>query len=262
MGFPPIVQFGCTSAVNRPGPASTSAVTSENLVDAMDSSNPTLLLAAHGTASSVGAATLASIASAVAAARPSVPVGLCFLDVASPSLSTALAGLAGPVVVVPLLLSSGYHVLTDIPSVVARFAAVRVARHLGPDPVLADVLASRLAALPGSGAVRSTALVCVGSTRGAARDEVSAMAALLAARVGRPVSVVPLFGDVRAALAARDGPVSVATYLIAEGAFLGGLRAAVSGLGEMTEPFGPDPALVDLVLQRYDEAVGAPEPVR
>jgi len=219
----------------------------------MQSSNPTLLIAAHGTVSAEGSATTAAIAAAVAAARPSVQVSLCFLDVASPSLTSALDSLApGPVVVVPLLLSSGYHVLTDIPAIVAGRPSVAMAPHLGPAPVLADVLAERLAALPGAAA--STALVAIGSTRGEARAEVATMAALLGARIGRPVTVVPLFGDVRSALAALPLPVAVATYLIAEGAFLSGLRAAVAELGVMTEPFGPDPGLIDLVLQRYDEA--------
>jgi sirohydrochlorin ferrochelatase len=215
---------------------------------------PHLLIAAHGTQSAAGSATTAAVVSAVAAARPGLSVSVGFLDVAAPSLTQALDGLVGPVVVVPLLLSSGYHVVTDIPAVVAGRPAVGVARHLGPDPALADVLVTRLAAARGALAVASTALVAIGSSRPEARAEVDAMAALVSARIGRPAAVVALFGPVRAALAALPGPVEVATYLLAEGSFLDVLRSAAAGLGVVAEPIGADPALVSLVLARYDAA--------
>jgi hypothetical protein len=44
----------------------------------------------------------------------------------------------------------------------------------------------------------------------------------------------------------------VATYLIAEGAFLAALTAAAAGSGWVARPIGADPALVDLVVQRYE----------
>ena len=80
----------------------------------------TLLVAAHGTRSAAGTATTRALVEAIAAQRPSVRVELCFLDVASPSLAEALDTLADvDVVIVPLLLSAGYHVRTDIPAVIA-----------------------------------------------------------------------------------------------------------------------------------------------
>jgi sirohydrochlorin ferrochelatase len=215
---------------------------------------PTLLIAAHGTASAAGSATTTALAAAVAAARPGLPVRLCFLDVVQPSLSAALDGLAGPVVVVPLLLSTGYHVQSDIPAVVAGRPDVRVARHLGPDPLVVDALADRL----GTGGARSTLLVAVGSSRAAARAELHEAARLLAGRIGRPVEVRTLFEDVRAALTALPRPVEVAPYLLAEGQFFGKLLAAAGELARVARPIGVHPALVTLVLARYDElAVGA-----
>src|SRR5438132_276944 len=78
--------------------------------------------------------------------------------------AAALDATPGPTVVVPLLLSTGYHVLTDIPGIVSGRADVRVARHLGPDPRIADMLAERLADAR-RGTPASTVLVGAGSSR-------------------------------------------------------------------------------------------------
>src|SRR4051812_47031522 len=110
---------------------------------------PRLLVVAHGTASVAGAATTARLVDAVRAVRPPVEADLCFLDVASPRLSETLAAMdERPTVVVPLLLSTGYHVQADIPSIVAPHLAVRVARHLGPHPLLVEALVDRLGTVP------------------------------------------------------------------------------------------------------------------
>jgi sirohydrochlorin ferrochelatase len=218
---------------------------------------PTLLIAAHGTKSRAGSATTAALAAAVAVARPDVDVSLCFLDVARPSLADALGVHSGPTVVVPLLLSSGFHVLTDIPAVVASHPDVRVARHLGPDPLVIEAVLDRLAAARGPAAVATTLLVGAGSSNPAAAGELRTAASRLAERLGRPVSLVTLGEDVRAALGAAPAPVEFATYLLAEGQFVDTLRAAAAaapGPVTVSDPIGAHPALVALVLARYDEA--------
>src|SRR5438874_12620737 len=78
--------------------------------DAMTASSPALLAALHGTRSAAGLATARALISLVAAARPDLDVDLAFLDVASPSLAERLGATTGPVVIVPVLLSAGYHV--------------------------------------------------------------------------------------------------------------------------------------------------------
>jgi sirohydrochlorin ferrochelatase len=216
---------------------------------------PTLLVAAHGTASPAGSATTAALVAAIAAARPDVAVSLCFLDVATPRLADALVAHSGPTVVVPLLLSAGFHVLTDIPSVVAGHSDVRVARHLGPDPLVVDALAARLALVRGPAPVATTVLVWAGSSNPAAAADVAQVAQRLGERLGRAVSVLTLGADVRAALSGVAAPVEVATYLLAEGQFADNVRAAAEGLATVSDPIGVHPALVALVLARYDEAV-------
>jgi sirohydrochlorin ferrochelatase len=210
----------------------------------------TLLLAAHGTRSTAGSATIAALAEAVAAARPDVPVSLCFLDVAEPSLASALDRLSGrSVVVVPLLLSAGYHVTTDIPAVVAGRHDVRVARHLGPDPAVINALTDRLAAAGGTDG--PILLAAIASSRSSARTEVEHAAEALSKRLGDPVRVLGLGAE---RLPARSAPYRVATYLLAEGGFLDQLRADAAGSGVVADPIGVHPAVVSLTWTRYDEA--------
>jgi sirohydrochlorin ferrochelatase len=216
----------------------------------------TLLVAAHGTRSADGLATTRALVDAIAGERPSVPVALCFLDVASPSLADALDALgSAPVVVVPLLLSAGYHVLTDIPAIVAERSSVQVAAHLGPDPLIVSAVADRLAEA-GSHQRATTVLAAIASSQSSARDEVSAAAALLSEQLGRDVSVLPLSGDMAAAITALPDPIDVAVYLLAEGGFLSSLRRAMVGRGVVADPIGVHPSLVSLVWSRYDAAAG------
>jgi sirohydrochlorin ferrochelatase len=223
-----------------------------------------LLIAAHGTRSPQGTATTQALVAAVARARPDVPVSLCFLDVTAPSLRDALATTDGrPVIVVPLLLSAGYHVSTDIPEVVAGRPGVHVARHLGPDPAIIAALADRLAEARSAedgtasgmrSAGRGTALAAIASSRASGRGEVDEAARLLADRLGEPVPVLALGGDLAATVGALPEPTDVAVYLLAEGGFLAGLRKAMTGLGVVAEPLGVHPAVVSVVWNRYDEA--------
>ncbi|WP_159440842.1 sirohydrochlorin chelatase [Jatrophihabitans endophyticus] len=207
---------------------------------------------AHGTADDAGRATTERLVAAIAAARPAVPVEHCFLDVVEPRLPDALDD--RPTVVVPLLLSTGYHVQTDIPAAVAAYPRTVVSRHLGPDDLLVDVLLARLGAVPADGAV---ALVGAGSSRSAATAELAETGARLARRVGRPVAVHTMADDLVAAFAALPRPLTVATYLLAEGRFASTLRAAADAGTTVAEPLGVHDALVTLAWRRYDETRAA-----
>jgi sirohydrochlorin ferrochelatase len=217
-------------------------------------SPPRLLLAPHGTESEAGAATTRALAAAVAAARPDLDVSLCYLDVLEPSLTQALDAIDEDVIVVPAVLSSGYHVLTDIPAVVAGRTNVRVARHIGPDPTLVPVLLARLEL---DADVASVALAAVPSSQDGAVAEVVEMARLLRERLERDVTVVPLSSEGAERVAALAAPVAIASYVLAEGGLLSHFRARATSFGEVTvsEPIGADPALVQVLLARYAEIV-------
>jgi sirohydrochlorin ferrochelatase len=199
---------------------------------------------------------------AVGARRLGLRVVEAYVDVQDPSLPLVLAGL-GSAVVVPLLLSAGYHVNVDVAAAVdSAGPGVRRARALGPDGVLAEVLAERLdrAGL----ADHAVVLAAAGSSDHRAVRDVEQTAHCLGRLIARDVvaayasAAEPRVGDAASALAAKGRRVAVASYVMAPGFFYDRLREIRADLH--TPPLLPHPAIVDLVLRRYDEAVTAASP--
>ena len=166
-----------------------------------------------------------------------------------------------PVTLVPLLLSSGYHDRVDLPAAVAdaRPDAVQVP-VLGPDPLLADALADRLAEA-GLAGVDAVVLAAAGSSDPDAVASVHIQATALAARTGRPVSAgfgsaaAPSVADaVATARSGGAGTVAIAPYLLAPGHFAD--RLADAGADGVAAPLGPHPAVVSLILERYASTHG------
>ncbi|ALJ18781.1 sirohydrochlorin chelatase [Microbacterium sp. No. 7] len=226
-----------------------------------------LLAISHGTASPAGQSAVSALVDAVAAAAPDVVVRLGHVDVQQPDVEASLAALDGPVTIVPLLLSAGYHVHVDLAESVAERADAVVGPALGPDPRLAEVLAARLDALVPGGldADHAVVLAVAGSSDERANDDCRTVATLLAERIGRPVSVGFLAAaeprlDAAVAAAAADGarPV-VATYLMAPGYFHD-LTVRLAGGAPVARPLldddAPADALVAIVLDRYRRGSG------
>ncbi|MFC4629485.1 sirohydrochlorin chelatase [Promicromonospora alba] len=264
----------------------------------------------HGTDDPAGQAAVRALLDGVRAARPELDVREAFVDVQQPEVGDVLAGAVrdavaggasdgGPAaVVVPLLLSTGYHVQHDIAQAVAAVSAsgsgVAVAAEpLGPHPLLVDILADRYAAAEAAhGPFRpddAVVLAAAGSSVAAAATAVEEVTSALAQRLGRPVT--PSYGAgaeprVPAAVAAARAAaraaadatpatsgtpggadtsaprVIVVSYLLAPGYFLD--RVLEAGADVVTDPVaGParaekaDPRLVQVVLDRYDAAVGS-----
>jgi sirohydrochlorin ferrochelatase len=249
-----------------------------------------LVGASHGTDDPAGQAAVRAVLDGVRAARPELDVREAFVDVQQPEVGEVLAGAVrdvGSAVVVPLLLSTGYHVRHDIAQAVAAVNAAGpagaagpdravAAEPLGPHPLLVDILADRYAAAEAAhGPFRSddvVVLAAAGSSVAAAATAVEEVASALAQRLGRPVT--PSYGAgaeprvpaaVAAARASAGAPgarVIVVSYLLAPGYFLD--RVLEAGADVVTDPVaGPahaekaDPRLVQVVLDRYDAAVGA-----
>ncbi|MCW2525815.1 MAG: cobalamin [Pseudonocardiales bacterium] len=150
----------------------------------------------------------------------------------------------------------------DIPAVVASRPEVVVGAPLGPDPSLAVALADRLAEARGSRPLPDVVvLVAAGSSDPLARADVDVAAADLSSLLGVEVIVAVLSGpgsrlvDVFTARAAAS--LEVATYLLAEGFFYERMRADVLSLGipVVSSPLGTHPAVVSLVLSRFDSAL-------
>ncbi|WP_136707677.1 CbiX/SirB N-terminal domain-containing protein [Agromyces sp. H66] len=237
---------------------------------------PALVGISHGTSSAAGRAAVRGLHDAVAAAvgtrHPDAPpsVRLGHVDVEQPDVPATLASLepGEPAVVVPLLLSAGYHVHVDLAEAVDASASdrpVTLAGALGPDDRLARVLVRRLA----EAGLRDTdriVLAVAGSSDRRAVDDCHDMAGRLAAASGREVSIgflsaaEPRLPDAIAAARTGAGPgprVVVANYLLAPGYFddlaqAAGADVTARPLLVAEEP--PPRELVDLVLDRYAAA--------
>ena len=222
---------------------------------------PPLIAASHGTHDLAGRVAIDELRDAVSRLASGVEVVEAYVDekVQQPGLSAVLADLA-EAVVVPVLLSSGYHVHVDVTEAVAAAdGRIRTSAALGPDPVLADVLVERLAQ---AGATEhAVVLAAAGSSDPRSASDVEWVADLLAERLGRPVTPayatanVPRIPDAVAALRAEGRPVALASYVLAPGHFYS--RIATVDADTATVPLLPHPAIAALVLRRYEEALTA-----
>jgi sirohydrochlorin ferrochelatase len=200
-----------------------------------------LVLAAHGSADRRFAAVVEAIADLVRRARPGLEVRVGYLDHGVPFESVT----DDECVVVPLLLSNGFHVREDIP---ARFAGT-VTRAVGPDRRLTLLLARRLREAGWSG--ERVALAATGSADPRSVADVHQMARDLGDELGMDVpagflsTAEPLLLDLE--------PQAVATYLLAPGSFAAAITD--SGATVVAAPLGADQLVADIVLDRFDSVV-------
>ncbi|MFH8972526.1 sirohydrochlorin chelatase [Streptomyces sp. NPDC017890] len=238
--------MGRTSTVNHPG------------------GTPALVVVAHGSRDPRALSTVRALLDRVRALRPALPVHLGHIELNEPLLPDTLAALGdGEAVLVPLLLSRGYHVKRDIPEMAAAAPArTRVAAPLGPHPLLVDALHDNLleAGWP-LHAPRDAAVVlaAAGSRDPESRTDTDRTATLLSARLGVPV--VPAYASaaaptvpeaVRALTARGHRHVAVASYFTAPGRFATECAAAAPWIA--SAPLGTHPAMARLLLHRYDRA--------
>ncbi|MFD2094276.1 sirohydrochlorin chelatase [Blastococcus deserti] len=222
---------------------------------------------AHGTRSPTGRRLIAELALAARGLRPGLVTTAAFVDVQPPTVVDVVAGLSAsghPTVVVPLLLSGGYHVHVDIAGAVADAPDAVAARPLGPDPRLVEVLHDRLVQ---SGAdprdpLTAVVLAAAGSSDPRSVADVENTAHLLQRSWAGPVTTgygsaaqPPVPDAVAAARRAGADRVVVASYLLAPGHFHDKLAGA--GADAVTAPLLPDDRIAAVLLDRYDAAVRA-----
>ncbi|MEU7646229.1 sirohydrochlorin chelatase [Streptomyces huasconensis] len=234
---------------------------------------PTLVLVPHGSRDPRALATVTALAQRIREQRPGLDVRLGHIELNEPLLTETLAAQqGGRAVLVPLLLSRGQHVKRDIPAAAADapHLATRVAAPLGPHPMLAAALHSRLVeagwpARPLSASARrrhAVVLAAAGSRDPQSAADTGRAAKLLADRLGVPV--VPAYAaptdacartvpEALAALAAEGRTrTAVAAYFTAPGRFA--TQSASVAPWIAAPPLGAHPTLARLVLHRYDEA--------
>ena len=234
----------------------------------MTTSAPALVGIAHGTSSPAGQAAVAALMRAVAETDPELTVTLGFVDVQHPDAPETLAALPDgvPAIVVPLLLSAGYHVHVDLTEAVHAVADrdVLLAGALGPDDRLVELLRHRL---DQAGLAPDDVLVLAvaGSSDARAVADCRVVAARLAAASGHDVTLgflsaaEPRLAEaVAAARAGNPGKrIVVSSYLLAPGYFQDLVRGA--GATVVTAPLlvqgaAVPPQLVDVVVDRYRSA--------
>lgn len=232
--------------------------------------HPVLVACAHGTDDQQGRRAVADLVDLVDRARPHLHVEPAFVDVQQPTLDEVLARVGGAgaaTVVVPLLLSAGYHVHVDIADSVRTAPGPAVAAGaLGPDRALVEVLLDRLVRA-GATPQDAVVLAAAGSSDARAVRDVVDLSASLAQAWGSQVATgflsaaTPTVQEaVEVARSSGAERVVVASYLLAPGFFRRRLGSAGAEL--VSEPLlsahePADPRLVDLVLRRYDEVTAA-----
>jgi uroporphyrin-III C-methyltransferase / precorrin-2 dehydrogenase / sirohydrochlorin ferrochelatase len=233
--------------------------------------SPVLLAVAHGSRDPAAQESVLALTGRVATLAGGPRVTTAFVQNATPSLAEGLhdavaqagavkgEGEAGGVVVVPLLLSSGYHLSSDIAGA-ARAAGVRLAAPLGPGPRLVRVLADRLAGAGVPGQV-PVVLAAAGSRDPRALADTRRQAALLAAHRRAPVVAAfasaarPAVDEAVSFLAELTGqPVAVASYLLAPGQFHDRLRLSTAHW--VSAPIGDHPVAAELILDSFRCAAG------
>ncbi|MHB9862693.1 sirohydrochlorin chelatase [Streptomyces sp. YIM S03343] len=255
---------------------------------------PALLVAGHGTRDEAGAEAFRDFVRKLGRRNPELPVAGGFIELSPPPLGDAVAELVERGVsrfaAVPLMLVSAGHAKGDIPAALAREKerhpgiSYSYGRPLGPHPSLLAVLERRvdeaLGRIPGAAGAGDTAvergevtvlLVGRGSTDPDANAEVHKAARLLwegrgyagveTAFVSLAAPDVPSGLDRCARLGARR--IVVLPYFLFTGILPERVRQQAEEWGaahpevevRAAEVIGPEPELLVLVMERYEEAV-------
>lgn len=208
-----------------------------------------LVVVAHGTRQLLGNA-VASIIAKRAGRVLGMESKAAYVELCEPLLTDVLAD-AQPSVVVPLLLSTGYHIKVDLPQA-AEGLPVAMGRALGPDPLLASAQVARLVAV---GAVpgQPVVLVAAGSNDPSARADIATAGLMLEKAWGGPVRVATVSGSGAPPIdqVVRPGD-AVSPYLLAPGFFsdLVRTRSEAAGAEIVADVIGPHPDVIELVVRR------------
>jgi sirohydrochlorin ferrochelatase len=217
----------------------------------------TLVALAHGTRHPAGARTIQALVARVRYRLPDVPVRTAYVEVQRPSLGEVLADVQGSAVVVPLLLAHGPTGHPDATN------GCPVAEPLGPDRLLAEVLAARLVA-SGARPGQPVVLVAAGSPDPCAQGDTARAARLLEEVWRGPVRAAHLTGRGERMSEVVDAfdrlgvaPPAVAPYLIGPGELHGKAREDARSLGLTTvaDVLGDHPMVAEAIARRYRATV-------
>ncbi len=223
-----------------------------------------LVTVAHGTRNAAGNRVAAEI-TRLAGERLGVETVTAYVELCDPLLTDVLAASSTPSAVLPMLLSTGFHVRQDLPAAVAGAGGpALLGRSLGPHELLAraqDELLVQAGAQPGQPVV----LLAAGSSDALATRDLERAAELLGRLRDVPVRLTTLSGrGERPEDVVRPGD-AVSTYLLAGGYFArqAAERSRDAGASVVSDVLGPHPHVVDLVVRRARvllDLLGADQP--
>ncbi|MDU0344577.1 CbiX/SirB N-terminal domain-containing protein [Microbacterium sp. KSW2-29] len=220
-----------------------------------------LIACAHGTRFEEGRVVVRELLDILRATAPDdVEVLEAYVDVHGPFVADVVEEArerTSDIVIVPLLLSTGYHTEVDLQEAAD---GLPVAGPLGPHRLLAEILADRVRDA-GAGPDDTVILAAAGSTRPGAVVDVEGMAAMMAdAGVQGPVVAAyaaasePRIPDAVAAARADGRRTVAASYVLAPGHFSRVIESADADL--TSTPIGADPRVATVVWERWREARG------
>lgn len=216
----------------------------------------TLVTVAHGTRNPTGNQVAAEL-TAEAGRRLGMAATASYVELCAPLFADVMAEAREPAVVVPLLLSTGYHVRHDLPAAVGRAATpVALGGPLGPEPLLAAAQVDRLLEA-GAVAGQPIVMIAAGSTDPEATADLDGAARMLGELWGAPVRLATLAGiGARPADVVRRGD-AVSPYLLAPGFFANRawVEALRAGASIVADVIGPHARVVDLLCQRVTRVV-------
>ncbi|SDO50132.1 Sirohydrochlorin ferrochelatase [Microbacterium sp. ru370.1] len=221
-----------------------------------------LIACAHGSRFEEGRVVVRELLAVLRATAPAgVEVHEAYVDVHGPFVTDVVAAArerTDDIVIVPLLLSTGYHTEVDL---VEAAGGLPVAPALGPHPVLAQILVDRVRAT-GAAEGDTVVLAAAGSTRPGAVVDVERMAELMTdAGITGPVVTAyaaasePRIPDAVHAARAEGRRTVAASYVLAPGHFSRVIEKAEADL--TSAPIGADPRLATVVWERWAAARGA-----
>ena len=227
-----------------------------------------LVTVAHGTRTPAGNDVAREI-TAQAGALLGLQAVCSFVELSSPLFADVVAASSEPTVVVPLLLSAGYHIRHDLPLAVTQAPGpVVLGPSLGPSPHIAAAQVERLhsaGASPGQPVV----MVAAGSRDPLATHDLRSAVSLLAESWGGPVRLATLAGRGDRPSEVVRPTDAVSPYLLATGHFANRCRAEMSLATVVADVIGVHPRVVELVarqaqalLGNQDQRVPPVEPIR
>ncbi len=231
--------------------------------------SPVLVLVAHGSRDPRFGATARRVRDAVAARLPGVEVVLSYLDLDEPLVGEVLATgseTGDDPVVVPLLLSAGYHHKIDLPAIIAEHRPFAQQTDVIGTRSFTAALADRLLEA-GLHERDGVILSAVGSSDESADRHVRRRAIELSTYLHRPVEVVfatklgsgnrAVATAVRRLRAVGAERIALSPYFLSAGLLIERVESALDALADETlvaGPLGAHPDVVEGICGLYRTA--------